>query len=395
MSWKQLAVTAGLALVVVIGLVLGFRDRPVAVSVSEVGRGALRVTVESEGRTRVRERYVISSPVPAYTPRVVLDAGDSVERDQVLLELLPTPAAALDARARAEAEANVERARAAVDAAQSRLEAVQARRELARRELERVEPLHGTGAASRRELDRASSELREAEATVDSARYAVEVARQELRAARAALEYGTGATTPERIPLASPVDGRVLAVHHESQGTVRAGEPILTVGDPGSLEVEVDVLSADAVRIRPGMAVELHRWGGDEPLDGVVRVVEPSGFTKISALGVEEQRVLAIIDITSPHERWAGLGDGYRVEALFVLWQGDDVLQVPTSALFRENSGEWAVFVVSDGQVRQRRVALGHRGSLAVEVVDGLEAGEAVVTHPDNSLADGTRVEKL
>lgn len=395
MSWKRLGVIAGLVLVIAAAVMLGFRETPVAVSTTEVARGELRVTVEAEGRTRVRERYVVSSPVPAYAPRVVLHAGDTVERDQVLLELQPTPAAALDARSRAEAEANVDRARAALDAAESRLEAAEARRRLARQEMDRIKPLYESGTVSRRDLDRAAADLREAEATVTSARYAVEVARQELRAARAVLEYGSASRTPDTMPLTSPVSGKVLKVHHESQGTVQAGQPILTIGDPGSLEVEVDVLSADAVRIRSGMPVELHRWGGGEPLEGEVRVVEPSGFTKISALGVEEQRVLVIADITSPFERWRGLGDAYRVEAVFILWQGEDVLRIPSSALFRDESDEWTVFVAAGGRAHERSVRLGHRGPFFVEIVEGLEVGEQVVTHPDDSLSDGTRVERL
>lgn len=395
MNWKRLVIILGVGVAVVAAVALGYREDPVAASMARADRGALRVTIEEEGRTRVRERYVVSSPVPAYAPRLVLHAGDRVGKDQVLLELQPTPAAALDARARAEAEANVDRARAALDAAESRLDASQARRQLAQQEMDRIEPLFESGALSRRELDLAAAELREAEAAVTSARYAVEVARQELRAARAVLEYGTGSATQVSIPLVSPVNGEVLKVHHESQGTVQAGQPILTVGDPGSLEVEVDVLSSDAVRLRPGMAVEFHRWGGDEPLEGVVRVVEPSGFTKVSALGVEEQRVLVIADITSPYGEWRSLGDAYRVEALFILWQGDDVLTIPSSALFRNEEGGWSVFVVADGRARLRDVSVGHRGSLAVEISDGLETGELVVTHPGDSLSDGTRVERL
>lgn len=395
MNWKKSLVIGGIAVAVIAALALGFREDPVAVSLAEVERGPLRVTVEEEGRTRVRERYVISSPIPAFAPRVVLHAGDPVEEDQVLLQLRPTPSTALDARARAEAEANVDRARAALDAEQSRLEATRARQQLAQQEMDRIQPLYESGTVSRRDLDRAAAELREAEAALTSSRYAVEVARQELRAARAVLEYGTGSETPESFPLMSPVDGEVLKVHHESQGTVQSGEPILTVGDPGSLEVEVDVLSADAVRIEPGMPVEFHRWGGDEPLEGKVRVVEPSGFTKISALGVEEQRVLVIADITSPFELWENLGDAYRVEAEFILWEGEEVLQIPSSALFRDNEGNWAAFVAEDGQVGQRRLKVGHRGTLSAEITEGLEAGERVITHPDDSLSEGARIERL
>jgi HlyD family secretion protein len=226
----------------------------------------------------------------------------------------------------------------------------------------------------------------------------VEVARFDLEAAQTALQYsiagdgGEGEDTKDIVKLRAPVASRVLAIHHESEGVVVTGEDLLEIGDPAALEVAVDVLSADAVRIRPGGAVELQRWGGEQPLDGVVRIVEPSGFTKISALGVEEQRVWVIADIISPRELWQQLGDGYRVEAHFILWEGEDVLQLPASALFRHADG-WAVFAIRDGRARRVAVQIGHSNGLVTEVLSGITAGEIVIVHPDDRIEDGVRVD--
>ncbi|MDX1608735.1 MAG: efflux RND transporter periplasmic adaptor subunit, partial [Halofilum sp. (in: g-proteobacteria)] len=321
-------------------------------------------------------------------------AGDRVSAGEVLVALQPTPAAALDPRARAEARAGVERARAALEAAQARLEAARATADYARAEHQRLQRLLIDERVSRSEAERAAAEARRAEAELESARYAVDVARQELAAAEARLQYAGRTDTPDRIPVTAPVDGRILAVHHESQGVVRAGEPLLAIGNPESLEVVIEVLSADAVRIEPGMAVRFHRWGGDRALEGRVRRVEPSGFTEISALGVEEQRVRVIADITAPFAQWKGLGDAYRVEAEFVLWEGFDVLHIPETAVFRHGDGR-AVFVAVDGVARLRRVETGHLGGLDVEITAGLEPGERVVLQPGDAIEDGTRVGEI
>lgn len=382
------------ALVVAGVIWLALRPAPEPVSLATVERGRLAVTVEEEGRTRVRERYEISAPVAAWAPRITLEPGDPVRAGAVLVALEPTPAAALDPRARAEAGAGVERARAALEAEQARLEAARATAEYAQSEYRRLSRLRVDGEVSRSEVERAAAEARRSAAEVESARYAVDVARQELAAAEARLRYAGRSDAPDTVPVAAPVDGRVLAVHHESQGVVRPGEPLLSIGNPASLEVVVDVLSADAVRIEPGMAVRFHRWGGGEALAGRVRRVEPSGFTEVSALGVEEQRVRVIADITTPYPRWRGLGDAYRVEAEFILWQAPNVLQVPEAAVFSGGDGH-AVFLVADGVARRRAVGLGHRGGLAVEVTSGLEAGERVVLQPGDAVTDGTRVTAL
>jgi HlyD family secretion protein len=307
------------------------------------------------------------------------------------MALRPLPASALDPRARAEAEAALERARAALQAERARLEAARTSARYARATYERLSGLRIDGQVSRNEVERAEAEAERAEAEFESARYAVDVARQEVAAAEARLQYAGRSETPDEVPVEAPVDGQVLAVHHESQGVVAAGEPLLVLGNPASLEVVVEVLSADAVRIEPGMEVRFHRWGGEESLPGRARRVEPSGFTDVSALGVEEQRVRVIAEITAPHSRWRGLGDAYRVEAEFILWSAEDVLQIPSNALFETDDG-YAVYVIVDGIAQRRAVRIGHEGGLDVEIREGLSEGETVVLQPSRAITEGTRV---
>ncbi|MCU0834188.1 MAG: efflux RND transporter periplasmic adaptor subunit [Chromatiaceae bacterium] len=377
MPWPRVLGLLSLALLVIAGLAWGFWPRPLVVDAALVREAPLTVTVDEEGRTRVKDRFVISAPVAGYLRRIQLEVGDPVTWDQVLACLEPSPSPVLDPRSRAEAEARVSRAQAALRMAEER---------------NRMEELRRERTVPQQELDEARSRDRQAGANLRSARFAVEVARFELAAAQTALEYADGGGDERKpVPLRAPVNGSVLKLLRKSEGVVRAGEPLIEVGDPMALEVEVDLLSADAVRVHPGTQVRLERWGGEGTLDALVRTVEPVGFTKVSALGVEEQRVWVIADLTSPHERWEALGDGYRVEASFVLWHGEQVLQIPTSALFRRGDGQ-AVFVIADGRARLRPVVTGQRAGLVAQVVEGLAAGETVITHPDDRIADGVRV---
>lgn len=348
---------------VVLGLLLfAFRPKPVPVSVAEVVVAPLRVTLEYEGRTRVRDRYVIGAPLASYAPRLLLEEGDPVQAGQVVLRLQPVPPNLLDPRSQEQAQAQLAEARAAY--------------EFARSELQRLQALFEQGLVPR-------SQLEQAQAAAEQARAALEAAQAAVR--RPDFE-GT-----EEVPLRSPVAGSVLEIFHKSAGVVAPGEAILSVGDPDRLEVAVDVLSSDAVRLRPGMPVLLERWGGGADLEGRVRTVQPSAFTEVSALGVEEQRVWVIVDITSPPSLWEQLGDGYRVEARFILWQDDDVLQAPASAVFRRGD-TWATFVFAEGYAELRPVVVGQRGELAVQIFKGLVPGEYVITHPDTDLEDGMPV---
>jgi HlyD family secretion protein len=382
-----------LALLITGVLVWGFWPQPVPVEMVAVKRGPLTVTIEEEGRTRVKDRYVISAPVDGVACRVQLDVGDAVTKGQMLLGITPLEPQVLDPRSRARAEAQVAAARSALRAAEQQAQAAIAAEELAASELKRLRPLLEKGTISHDAFDKASAEVKTTAASKRSAEFNIEVARYELRAAESVLEYtaGTVGEPAVRVPVRSPVSGRVLKVEHECEGPVRTGEALLEVGDPMLLEIEVDVLSDDAVKIKPGMKVLFERWGGDQPLEGVVRTVEPVGFTRISALGVEEQRVLIISDFTSPAEQWQRLGDGYRVEARFIVWHDDDVLQVPASSLFRYDAG-WALFVADDKYARLRKIETGQRNGLIAQILAGVEQGEAVIDHPSDEVEDGRSV---
>jgi HlyD family secretion protein len=394
MTAKRNLVLILVGLAILAALVAAFMPRPVAVDVATAYRGDFTVTVEEEGKTRVIDRFVVSAPVAGFARRGELDVGDQVERGDRLMSLEPLRSDVLDPRSRAEAEARVAAAQASLLAAEQNATAARADSEFAASELRRKERLRDDRTISEEELDRAESQARAAAATLRSAEFAVDVAGHELEAARTALKFSAASgelEAPEMVAINAPVSGRVLAVIRESEGVVTAGQSLVEIGDPEALEVEVDVLSMDAVRIDVGTPVRFVRWGGDDPLEGVVRVVEPAGFTKISALGVEEQRVLVISDITSAREEWRRLGDGYRVEARFVLWEGSDILQVPTSAVFRRGDG-WAVYVIEDGRAVVRAVTPGRRTGLAVQIEDGLSEGDEVVIHPSDDVEDGVRI---
>ncbi len=364
MSARKRIVLILVALAVIALLWWSFQPEPVPVSVAAVQRGHLQVTIQQEGMTRVRERYIVTAPVTGSLERITLDEGEPVKRGQVLVHVNPAQSHPLDPRTRAQAEAQVAEAEAAYDFAQA--------------ELKRLTPLYERDDISRSDFDQA--------------RTAAERARAGLAAARAVLSAAEGRVRDAgRVPVTAPVDGRVLTIERESAGPVAAGTPLLAIGDPQALEVAVDVLSTDAVSIAPGMRVWLDRWGGPELLEARVRRIEPAAFTKVSALGVEEQRVWVILDIVSPLEQWQNLGDGYRVEASFVLWEAADVLQVPGSAVFREQ-GQWVVFVVEGDIARKRQVEIGRRGGLNVQILKGLAEGEQVITHPDDAIADGVAV---
>lgn len=386
----MLAVTA----LLVAGLAYGFLSRTLPVDVAAVETAPLTVTVEEEGKTRVQERYLVSAPVAGYARRIDLKAGDAVAAGQVLVVIEPARSGALDPRSEAQAQAQVRAAQAAFAVAQENTRAAVATAQLAQQERVRAEALRQSNFVSPQALDSARSAESRARAMQQAAAYSVKVAQFELDTARAAvastaqLQAG-GSSDPMQVR--APVAARVLRLIHESEGAVAAGQPLLEVGNPDSLEVEAEVLSTHAVKIVPGTQVMLERWGGEGTLQGSVRVVEPSGFTKISALGVEEQRVRVIIDLTSPREVWQRLGDGFRVEARFVLWQGKDVLQLPTSALFRQGEG-WAVFVLKSGRATLTPVEIGLRAGLRTQVLSGLDAGTQVITHPDDRLSDGVRV---
>lgn len=375
-------------------LFMGLRPQPVLVEVAEVVEGPLRVTIAEEGVTRLKDRYLVSAPVSGFVRRIHWKVGDLVKQNDLLTELEPLRSNVLDPRSRAEAEARVAASRSALMAAEEQVAAAKADAEHYGDEYQRKLQLSKTRVISDDEVSLARAADHRAQALLRSAQFAVDVARYDLDAASTQLKYSAAQTAEgvlkERVPITAPVSGRVLKVLRESEGVVAAGTGLLELGDPAALEVAVDVLSFDAVQIAPGTVVELERWGG-ELLQGVVRLVEPVGFTEVSALGVEEQRVWVIVDITSNAEQWQNLGDGYRVEASFILWQGESVLQVPNASLFRVDD-EWALYRLANGRAELQTVMLGKRNGLFSQVIAGVEAGQQVVQHPDNNLASGDRI---
>jgi len=380
--------------------IYAFLPKPVPVETALAAAGPLAVSIDEEGRTRARDRYTVAAPTAGRLERVTLHAGDPLIRGQALAVLHLAP---LDPREREAAEGRLHAAealrreavenaaRAAADTARATTDAEQAARDR-----ERAEQLQAKGYIPLQELEQARSVETAARSSAtaalkgaEAARFRVEAAASEVEVAKAALLAGEDAANGRRrLTLRTPADGRVLRVLEESERVVPAGTPIIEIGDPSRLEVVVEVLSTDAVRVRPGMAVHLAGWGGEGTLPASVRTVEPAAFTKISALGVEEQRVNVIADFVDPPSR---LGDAYRVDARIVVWSASDVLTVPASAVFRRGDG-MSLFVVTDGRARRRDVGVGHRGALEVEIVDGLRAGEVVIRHPSNDVDDGVRV---
>lgn len=383
-----------LAVIATVGLAM--LPAPVAVDLAEIQSGPLVVTITDDGQTRIRERYVVSAPLTGRLVRIEFDPGDDVvAQDTLLTSIEPTDPSLLDPRALAEAEARVRAAEARVSLAKPRMDSAKVAANLAETEMGRLAALAGRDSASARELDAQTAVYRRAGHDLESAQFELDIAGFELDVARAALTR-TGEADPASgwsFPIRSPISGRVLRVFQESSTVVQAGARILEVGDPADLEVVVDLLSTEAVRIRPGNRVSLQQWGGEAPLPGVVRLVEPSAFTKVSALGIEEQRVNVLIDLTDDAKQRPPLGDGFRVEAAVVEWESDDVLVVPSGALFRSN-GTWAVFVAQANRAQFTEIKLGHRNDDAAEVVDGLKAGDKVVLYPGDRVADDDAIEE-
>ncbi len=393
---KRLTFWGSLVALLVIGLVFAFRPRAIVVDMAEVRRGELVVSVNDEGRTRVHDIYVLSAPVAGRMRRIDMHAGDIVvARETVVAEIEPIDPAFLDPRSEAQAIADVRAAESAETLARATVEQAEAELDFARREHDRATQLIEEGTISQRERDDAEREFRTKRAALATALAALDVRRYELERARAALV--TPANTQARaedcacVAIRAPVDGSVLRILQQSEAVVTSGTPLVEIGDPRDLEIVVDLLSSDAVSVAAGQRVLIERWGGETTLEGRVRLVEPYGFTKISALGIEEQRVNVIVDLTSPTEEWARLAHGYQVELRIVLWAAADALKLPLLALFRDGE-DWAVFVESDGRAEPRHVTLGRRSQLEAQVLDGLEDGERVVLHPSDRVQAGVRI---
>lgn len=372
-------------------LYVALRPRPVAVEVAAVTRGPFVETVDEDGRTRVRERYAVAAPLAGRLLRLPVKAGDSVAVDQVVATILPALPALIDPRTRHDLEERIGAAEAAIAENTAQAERAKAVLGQAEADAQRARTLRKTGVVAQQTLERAELAVLTAEREKRAAELRRHVAEHVLDQARALLRRFDDADPAERLEVRSPVAGQVLRVVRESESPVSAGDPLLEVGDPHDLEIAVDVLTTDAVAIHPGASVTIDHWGGAEPLQGRVRRVEPGAFTKVSALGVEEQRVWVLIDLTTPPERWTALGDAYRVDVRITTHEQPDAVQVPVSALFRRGTA-WAVFVVKDGATRERIVDIGRRASATALVTGGLEPGEQVVVFPPSRLKHGGAV---
>lgn len=392
---KRWIVWSAIALVVGLVLVWGLLPKAQSVELATAERGSLQVTLDEEGETRVCDRFIVSAPVAGRLLRIELEPGDPVEGGETVLAIFaPQNPIPLDARARAEAEAQHRAAHAALDRARAELNRARGELDFAVTDRERYRRLATEAVVSEEKVDAAELEARRCEDALHAAEHAVEGAVHQLKAAESRLiESGEAIGDSTGLALHSPIDGVVLRRLRESESIVPAGEPLLEVGDPADLEIVADFLSSDAVRIRPRDAVLVERWGGKGTLHGRVRRVEPSGFMKVSALGVEEQRVNVIIDVEEPPAMRPGLGDGFRVEVRVVVWEADDVLSVPVGSVFRSSEG-WAAYRVDDGRARQRSVEIGERGTRRVEIRSGLADGDVVILHPGEDVADGVRVKR-
>ena len=388
---KETLLLAATALAVGAGVVYAFLPKAVPVDTASVTRGSLEVTVRDDGRTRIKNRYLISAPLAGQLQRVLFKPGAPVTAGDALAVIEPTDSDLLDPRSYAAAEARVRAAEETVKQANAVLERTLAGFDYARNDLKRVKELFQTKMVSSQELERAELAARTSEGDLNSARFGARVAEYELELARTVLERRAPGNGGGRVDICAPIAGKVLRVLQESAVVVAPGTPLVELGDPQDLEVEIDVLSTDAVRIRPGSRVSLDYWGGPRTLEARVRLVEPAGFLKISALGVEEQRVWVIADFISPRSEWQTLGDAYRIEASIVTWETNNVAKIPAGALVRQQD-DWAVFKIAQNRAHLQVIQIGHRSENEAEILGGLVEGDRVILYPSDRISSGVRV---
>lgn len=388
----RVVMVLGLAAVVA-GIAWSLTPRPVAVETAAVTKGRFVASVDEDGKTRIRERYVVAAPLAGRLTRVALKAGDTVASDEVVATIMPPPAPLLDPRSRREAEERLGTAEAARERSKATVERAQAQAAQAKTDLDRARTLATQGASTVQSLERAELLQRVADRDLRAAEFQDHAASHEVDQAKALLaRYQDSPDTPvERWNITAPVPGVVLKVVQESETVVQSGATLLEIGDPRDLEIVTDVLSVDAVEIRPGADVVIEHWGGPGVLAGRVRRIEPAAFTKISTLGVEEQRVNVLIDVQSPREQWVGLGDGYQVDTRITVFTRDDIEIIPAGALFRRGDN-WNVYVVADGHAQLRTIDLERRSGRFAAIRKGLTQGERVIVYPSDQISPGVRI---
>ncbi len=395
---KKTALWVAAGAVAAIGLLAwAFAPRPVDVEVAKVTAGAFEVTIDEDAKTRLTERYVVSAPLAGRLARITLREGDAVAADAVVATLTPVMSPMLDERTTRELGARVEAAQANLQRAATRIERAKVALDQARLELKRSEQLAQQGFVAPTKLDNDRLTVSGATREVESAVAEQHVAGHELQVARAALSAvrqapGAASATGRAFGVRSPVAGRVLRIVQASEATVALGAPLIEVGDTARLEVVAELLTTDALRAVPGSPVRIERWGGPGTLQGRVRRIEPAAFTKVSALGVEEQRVNVLIDLTSPREQWQALGDGFRVSVRIVTLALPQAVRVPISAVFPKPDGGLAVFVLDGGRARLTAVDIGARNGTQAWVKSGLADGATVIVYPSAAVSDGARV---
>jgi HlyD family secretion protein len=395
MKWIKRGLLVLVAGAVAAALLFVAWPKPIPVDLAEVGRGPMEVTVEEEGKTRIRETYVISAPVAGKVVRIAAEPGDEVGEGEVLAVIQPTAPTLQDARTRQELQALLEAATAAINQAEHEVHRLEETLAFVKNELTRSQRLKRSEATAGRSLDEAKFQVASAEAALAAARAQLDVKRNERASAVARLSMPPPSQTGQADPaccfeVKAPATGRILKILQESESVLLAGAPLIEIGNPENLEVVVDLLTTDAVQVQTGLPVRVDGWGGPT-LSGRVLRVDPAGFVKISALGIEEQRVRTRIELTDPPEQWAQLGHDYRVVVHITVWSERDVLTVPVSALFREGES-WAVFVLRDGRARTMPVKVGHRNDRFGEVLSGIDGGDLVILHPSDRIRDGVPV---
>lgn len=397
--WIKRALMLGFALLAAAGFFYALAPKPVLVDTAVIERGAMKVTVDEEGETRIKEIYVVSAPIDGKVLRSPREIGDAVEKEKTLLAVIqPGDPSFLDIRTRRELEAAVAAAEASVVLTEAEIDRAESELEFAQSDLKRAKSLAQRGTISERTLEKAALDVQTRQASLAQARANLILRKRQLDSAKARL-IGPEQTTQQIeagsccVEVKAPVNGRVLQIDKESEQVVRAGEPLLRIGDPADLEIVTDLLSTDAVKVKPGAEALIEGWGGPQPLAARVRRIDPAGFTKVSALGIEEQRVNTVLDLTGERDELLPLGHDFRVFVRITVWSSNDVVTVPLGALFRQGNN-WAVFTIAEGKARLTQIEIGERNAKVAAVIGGLEPGDEVILHPSDRVVDGVSIER-